>query len=97
MLWVHVPKRHGRSPVVLRVEFSKDISAFIENFQRISGGDAKPFVPHITVAKANNGCVYEIVEEYKKLFAGFRKNFILEKAVLAKSILSPEGPVYRII
>jgi len=90
-------EQHGRSPVVLRLELSRNISSFIEYFQHITGGDKKTFVPHITIAKAGNDCLPEVLKEYKKLFSGFRKEIALEKAVLAESVTAPEGSVYQIL
>ena len=90
-------EQHGKSPIAVRLSFSKNISVAVEALQQKSSGDVKKFIPHITIGKARNVFVSDVLESYRETFRDNRISFPLAPALLAKSEISQHGSRYFIL
>ena len=92
-------EQHGsKSPLVLKLTLSKDISHFIDKVKMaLSCTEARPFIPHITIGKIRKEYAGGAISGLEKCFGKIDINFPMPPAVLAKSITSEKGSVYSII
>lgn len=92
-------EQHGsKSPLVLKLRLSRDISPFIEKMKiALCCTEARPFVPHITVGKIRKEYAGQAIAELEKCFGEIEISCPMPPAVLAKSITAEKGSLYSII
>jgi 2'-5' RNA ligase len=71
-----------------------DVSLKELGFER----DKKGFVPHLTVARARSGRnIANVLEILRRNAATDYGEYIVDRILLKKSVLSPQGPTYSIV
>ena len=92
-------EQHGsKSPLVLKLRLSRDISPFIEKMKiALCCTEARPFIPHITIGKIRKEYAGQAIAELEKCFGEIEISGSVPPAVLAKSVNTERGSLYSII
>lgn len=90
VVWVGI--EDGRQLGEIAVKLDSSLNEL--GFER----DRKGFVPHLTLARARSGKnMVEVMETLRQNAASDYGEYLIDRILLKKSVLSPQGPTYSVV